>query len=386
MSGTAGSDRHPRGRAVGRDSLVATAAYQPEPEAVASARHFVRETLQAWQGSGHCAGHDDLVEDAVLLTSELVTNAVVHARTSVQVMCRLADESVEIAVVDHRPVQLIPDQLQDEVIQAERTNGRGLRLPAELASAWGVTYARTCKAVWFRMGVPDSAWPGNARTGPGVDELELGRQELELGRRKLERGRRERVRFLAEAGDLLAVSLDTEKILVLGAQLAIAHFAAWCAVLLADGDAAPRLAHVAHTEPSRTAALDWLLRRCGAGAAQEAAAALPWQLPLSAGTLEMPPGAAELATDQAWCFPLVTASRKLGLLVFGGPGMGGSSGGGTGAGRPGTVGSGTVGLADEVAEVAEGLARRIAVALDNCGPQSWQELSPAERGSLPACR
>lgn len=150
---------------MGRDSLVATAAYQPEPEAAAAARHFVRETLRAWQGSGHCAGQDDLVDDAVLLTSELVTNAVVHAGTSVQVMCRLADESVEIAVVDHRPVRLIPDEPLDAAIQPERTNGRGLLLPAKLAAAWGVTYARTCKAVWFRLGVRDAATSGTARHG-----------------------------------------------------------------------------------------------------------------------------------------------------------------------------------------------------------------------------
>lgn len=355
---------------------MATAAYHPEPEAAAAARHFVRQTLQSWQGSGHNAGHDELVDDAVLLTSELVTNAVLHAGTSVQVMCRLADESVEIAVVDHRPVRLIPDEPQDGPASAERTSGRGLRLPAELASSWGVTYARTCKAVWFKMGVTDAARSGS--TLPGLDELERGRQE--------------RVRFLAEARDLLAVSLDTKKILALSAQLAIARFAAWCAVYLAEGDAAPWLAYAAHAEPSRTAALDWLLRRCGERAAAEpgstepepadpaavpaASAAArpagarlaysPWRLPLSAGFPGMPAGAAELATDQAWSFPLVTASRKHGLLVIGSPG----------AGR----------LPGDVAELAEGLARRIAVALDNCGPQSWQQFTSADRGPLPACR
>jgi anti-sigma regulatory factor (Ser/Thr protein kinase) len=138
---------------LGRDSLVVTAAYQPEPAAAAAARHFVRETLQAWRGNGYCPGQDCLVDDAVLLTSELVTNAVVHARTSVHVTCRLADETVEVAVVDHRPVQLIPDEPQQTAIPADRTNGRGLQLPSALASSWGVTYARTFKAVWFRMGL-----------------------------------------------------------------------------------------------------------------------------------------------------------------------------------------------------------------------------------------
>jgi anti-sigma regulatory factor (Ser/Thr protein kinase) len=156
---------------VGRDVLVAAAAYPPEPEAAQAARKFVRETLQAWRGSGRCAGPADLIDDAVLLTSELVTNAIVHARTPVQVMCRLSGESVEIAIVDHRPVPLLPEQRPDAAVQAERTYGRGLQLPAKLASSWGITYARTCKAVWFRMRLADAAEPGSAAPSgvPGAD-------------------------------------------------------------------------------------------------------------------------------------------------------------------------------------------------------------------------
>jgi GAF domain-containing protein/anti-sigma regulatory factor (Ser/Thr protein kinase) len=145
-----------------RDDLVATAAYQPEPAAAAAARRFVRDTLRTWQ----VAGQDDLVDDAVLLTSELVTNAIVHAGTPVQVTCRLADGAVEVVVLDRHPVQLVPDREQGESLAAERTGGRGLMLPSELASSWGVTYARTAKAVWFRLGIarPDAAG-GDAETG-----------------------------------------------------------------------------------------------------------------------------------------------------------------------------------------------------------------------------
>ena len=75
----------------GRDALVATAAYQPEPTAAAAARRFVRDTLQSWLVSDAAADGHGLVDDAVLLTSELVTNAVVHAGTAVEVTCRLQD-------------------------------------------------------------------------------------------------------------------------------------------------------------------------------------------------------------------------------------------------------------------------------------------------------
>jgi hypothetical protein len=144
-----------------RDDLVATAAYQPVPAAAAAARRFVRETLCSWElagersGPGDRADPDTLVDDAVLLTSELVTNAVLHAGTPVQVTCRLLGDlsggAVEIAVLDRRPAQIRPDHPHSAAEAAERTNGRGLQLPSELASAWGVTYARAAKAVWFRL-------------------------------------------------------------------------------------------------------------------------------------------------------------------------------------------------------------------------------------------
>jgi anti-sigma regulatory factor (Ser/Thr protein kinase) len=146
-----------------RDDLVATAAYQPVPAAAAAARRFVRDTLQSWELTGESPEQDALVDDAVLLTSELVTNAVLHAGTPVQVTCRIVgdepDGAVEIAVLDRRPAQLRPDLPHSPAEAAERTNGRGLQLPAQLASAWGVTYAGAAKAVWFRMSL---AGPGRA--------------------------------------------------------------------------------------------------------------------------------------------------------------------------------------------------------------------------------
>jgi hypothetical protein len=163
-----------------RDDLVATAAYQPVPAAAAAARRFVRDTLRSWQlagdhgdpgGRDERAERDALVDDAVLLTSELVTNAVLHAGTPVQVTCRLlgdlSDGAVEIAVLDRRPAQLRPDLPHTTAEAAERTNGRGLQLPSELASAWGVTYARAAKAVWFRLDLAGLGRPA-APASPAV--------------------------------------------------------------------------------------------------------------------------------------------------------------------------------------------------------------------------
>jgi anti-sigma regulatory factor (Ser/Thr protein kinase) len=154
-----------------RDELVATAAYQPVPAAAAAARRFVRDTLRSWELAGEpgeASERATLVDDAVLLTSELVTNAVLHAGTPVQVTCRLlgdmSDGAVEIAVLDRLPGQLHPDQPQTAADAAERTSGRGLQLPSELASAWGVTYARTAKAVWFRLELAGLAHPAASGT------------------------------------------------------------------------------------------------------------------------------------------------------------------------------------------------------------------------------
>jgi anti-sigma regulatory factor (Ser/Thr protein kinase) len=135
---------------VGPDVLVATAAYQPVPKAAAAARRFVRDTLHAWVVTRAADGHG-VVDDAVLLTSELVTNAVVHAGTPVQVTCRLADGAVEVVVSDGQPGRLVPEAPECERVPTERTGGRGLLLPAALASAWGVAYGRASKAVWFRL-------------------------------------------------------------------------------------------------------------------------------------------------------------------------------------------------------------------------------------------
>jgi GAF domain-containing protein len=150
----------------GRKDLVASAAYLPEPAAVAAARKFVRDTLCSWLEAGpgtaaDAAADGGLVDDAVLLTSELVTNAVVHAGTQVQVTCKLAAGAVEVVVRDSHPARMVPGPAPDDTVPAERTGGRGLLLPSALAAAWGVSYGTDAKAVWFRMGLPGG--PAGAR-------------------------------------------------------------------------------------------------------------------------------------------------------------------------------------------------------------------------------
>ncbi len=153
VAGYGAANGQPRGSVKATGDLVATAAYQPEHQAAAAARRFVRQTLGSWQRSGYRPQRDGLIDDAVLLTSELVTNAILHAGTPVGVTCRLDGRAVEISVVDYSPAQIVAERQDAAAAPAERTGGRGLVLPAKLASSWGVTYApgSGSKAVWFRI-------------------------------------------------------------------------------------------------------------------------------------------------------------------------------------------------------------------------------------------
>ncbi|WP_328906189.1 SpoIIE family protein phosphatase [Streptomyces sp. NBC_00234] len=126
----------------------AAATFDPVGRSVATARAFVRDTLQGW-------GYTDVVDDAVVLTSELVTNAVVHAGTAADVLCLRTEDGVRVEVSDHYPEREVP--LQGSGIDAgpERESGRGLLLCAALASRWGVEYTPTHKHVWFQLDLPE---------------------------------------------------------------------------------------------------------------------------------------------------------------------------------------------------------------------------------------
>ncbi|WP_330173310.1 SpoIIE family protein phosphatase [Streptomyces sp. NBC_01498] len=145
-----------------RSSVItarAAASFDPVGRSVATARAFVRDTLQGW-------GHADVVDDAVVLTSELVTNAVIHAGTSADVLCLRKEDGVRVEVSDRYPEREIPMQGTGLSLGSpDRENGRGLLLCAALASRWGVDYTPTHKRVWFQLDLPDR--PVGARSaGP----------------------------------------------------------------------------------------------------------------------------------------------------------------------------------------------------------------------------
>ncbi|MEW1838108.1 ATP-binding protein, partial [Nonomuraea angiospora] len=140
---------------------VSSTAFDGTPHAPAQARKFVRQVLGEWRLS-------HLAEDAVLLTSELVTNAVVHAGTGVELTCRLdvtaSPPKLEIEVDDRHPARTI--LAAGPAPEPTRTSGRGLALAGMLADAWGVTYTRTAKRVWVRMEISDGCDVQEAAPAP----------------------------------------------------------------------------------------------------------------------------------------------------------------------------------------------------------------------------
>ncbi|MEU6950601.1 SpoIIE family protein phosphatase [Streptomyces sp. NPDC046316] len=151
-----------------RSSVItarAAATFDPVGRSVATARAFVRDTLQGW-------GYAEVVDDAVVLTSELVTNAVIHAGTAADVLCLRSEDGIRVEVADRYPEREIPLQGGRTVAHPDRENGRGLLLCAALATRWGVEYTPTHKRVWFQLDLPERTI-GTRSAGPVLPDALL---------------------------------------------------------------------------------------------------------------------------------------------------------------------------------------------------------------------
>jgi serine phosphatase RsbU (regulator of sigma subunit) len=134
-----------------------TASFPPIQTSPALSRQFVARTLTGWAA-------DELVDEAVLLASELVTNAVVHAGTNIDVTCLLLSEGVQVEVTDHYPVRPLPPP--PGKVPENNEGGRGLQLLTLLSQAWGVDYTAANKRTWFRLRL--SSGGGAASSDPPI--------------------------------------------------------------------------------------------------------------------------------------------------------------------------------------------------------------------------
>ena len=328
--------------------------------AAAAARSFVAAALREWGLRGM------LVDDAVLLVSELVTNAVVHAGTDIGLECRRANGTLVAEVSDRHPARGV-------LARDDEGHGYGLRLVSALAKEWGISYSRDRKTVWFHLGPagagPDaqpypcphdvdegSAGAGTAGSGTaglpgGVDgpggpggpaapghgpqglyaphasyaphvPEEQRAPRLSLPYAATEWTSHGALSFLAEASDLLAGHTDEDKVAALAGQLMVPRFADWCAVWLEDPDegAEPRLARVWHAQEDHIEELRAALLTDPPGGLATPALpgqALPWRWPGAAGS----------------------GGTATGGTAIGGATAGGTAPGGTGSGGPGSGGA-----------------------------------------------
>ena len=105
-----------------------------------AARRFVTEALRSWD-------LDELSDTVTLLVSELVTNAVVHAGSEVEVLVRLTPETAWVEVTDSSEAPPAPREAS-----VEEASGRGLALVKAMARRWGVRpRPGGGKTVWFEV-------------------------------------------------------------------------------------------------------------------------------------------------------------------------------------------------------------------------------------------
>jgi anti-sigma regulatory factor (Ser/Thr protein kinase) len=108
------------------------------------ARLFVHETSRSWD-------LDTVDDDAALVASELVGNAVVHAHTSCTLDMRLDRLGLTIAVRDYD----YRGPLVPLVCSATGHREYGLFLVSSISRAWGVSPTENGKSVWALLPVPD---------------------------------------------------------------------------------------------------------------------------------------------------------------------------------------------------------------------------------------
>ncbi len=120
------------------------------PEAVRHARRFTRRTLRTW------GVERDTMDAALLIVSELVTNALVHTEGQVRLDLSLLNHRLRLAVADGSP----RSPVKPTSIGWEATGGRGILLVEAVSAAWGSVPVSGGKQVWADL-VPD--------TGPSPD-------------------------------------------------------------------------------------------------------------------------------------------------------------------------------------------------------------------------
>jgi anti-sigma regulatory factor (Ser/Thr protein kinase) len=113
----------------------------PVPSSCGEARHAVREFCEA-RSLAH------LADDAELLTSELVTNAIRYGTSLITLLAIQQDVALVVTVTDDGKGT---DDLQPALPEPMAVHGRGMFVVSALAGDWGKAEKRGGQTVWFRL-------------------------------------------------------------------------------------------------------------------------------------------------------------------------------------------------------------------------------------------
>src|SRR5690349_9499960 len=134
----------------------------PEEGSPAGARRIVRNAVLE-------AGVEHILDEALLLTTEIVNRAPIHGGTEVGLDVIVDGKTLKVQVSDRGDGRVLFGDAPSE----EREGGRGIYLVDALASAWGTRHSADGKMVWFELGTtePPSESPRPAVGAPPRRDL-----------------------------------------------------------------------------------------------------------------------------------------------------------------------------------------------------------------------
>lgn len=111
----------------------------PVSTGIGEARRFTRDQLKSW-------GLTTLADNAILMISELVTNAILHGGEGAVLTLMADDLKIRAEVRDSNPAMPVVRNYSDTA-----TTGRGMVIVDALAAAWGTFPVTGGKVVWFEL-------------------------------------------------------------------------------------------------------------------------------------------------------------------------------------------------------------------------------------------
>ncbi|MFF1409466.1 ATP-binding protein [Streptomyces sp. NPDC058289] len=148
-------------------------------DVVTRCRDFTRRALTEWQwlpeagngtgsGSGSGSTHvDEIADDALLLVSEVVANACMHAGGPSSLLLRCTPERLRIEVTDGSPLTPTVRTPSDPA----RPGGHGLLIVDRLAREWGSEPVDGGKCVWVEVDAPPPVRRSGGTFSPRLDGI-----------------------------------------------------------------------------------------------------------------------------------------------------------------------------------------------------------------------